>query len=108
MGKSTFGKCRRLLRPRGVYISTEFGPWSQNPFLALLTPLLGGRRVLFPLPLDQQGSMVFIKKMLGEGRFAPVIDRSYPLAEIRDAFEYVASGQKTGNVIVHPQRGLPE
>ena len=38
-----------------------------------------------------------LKPVLG---FRPVIDRTYPLEAIRDAFTYVASGQKIGNVIV--------
>ena len=45
VGKSSFGRCRRLLRPGGVYLSTDLGPLSQNPVLALVTPLFGGRRV---------------------------------------------------------------
>jgi len=43
VGKSSFGRCRRLLEPRGVYLSTDLGPRGQNPFLALVTPLLPGR-----------------------------------------------------------------
>ena len=38
VGKSLFGRCRRLLRPRGIYVSTDLGPLSQNPVLALVTP----------------------------------------------------------------------
>jgi NADPH:quinone reductase-like Zn-dependent oxidoreductase len=39
VGKSTFGRCKRLLKPGGVYVSSELGPWAQNPILALVTPL---------------------------------------------------------------------
>jgi NADPH:quinone reductase-like Zn-dependent oxidoreductase len=44
VGKSSFGRRRRLLEPRGVYLSTELGPAGQNPFLALVTPLLPASR----------------------------------------------------------------
>ena len=44
VGKSSFLRCRRLLKPRGVYLSSEFGPLSQNLVLALITPLHRGRR----------------------------------------------------------------
>jgi hypothetical protein len=50
VGKSSFGRCRRLLRPKGLYLSTDLGPLSQNLALPLVTPLLGGRRVRFPIP----------------------------------------------------------
>ena len=38
VGKSTFARSRRLLHPRGIYLSCELGPHAQNPVLALLTP----------------------------------------------------------------------
>jgi NADPH:quinone reductase-like Zn-dependent oxidoreductase len=31
VGKSSFARCRRLLRPRGIYVSSDLGPLSQNP-----------------------------------------------------------------------------
>jgi NADPH:quinone reductase-like Zn-dependent oxidoreductase len=100
VGKSTFGRCRRVLKRRGRYVSSELGPGAQNLFLAMVTPLLGGKSVRFPLPLDIKASMSRITALVEEGRFRPVIDRTYPLEEIRDAFSYVASGQKIGNVIL--------
>jgi NADPH:quinone reductase-like Zn-dependent oxidoreductase len=101
-GKSTFGKCRPLLSGRGVYISSELGPGGQNPFLALVTPLFGGRRVGFPLPVDLPGFLASMKGWLEAGRFRPVIDRRYTLDGLREAYAYVASGQKTGNVLLTP------
>jgi NADPH:quinone reductase-like Zn-dependent oxidoreductase len=100
VGKSTFAKCRPLLRPGGVYMSSELGPGAQNPFLALITPVWGGKKVKFPFPTNPKRSILFIKKLIEEGEFKPVIDRTYPLEKIREAYRYVASGQKTGNVVV--------
>ncbi|MEM9675086.1 MAG: NAD(P)-dependent alcohol dehydrogenase [Cyclobacteriaceae bacterium] len=100
VGKSTFGKCKPLLKSGGVYISSELGPGAQNPFLALATPLLSDKKVRFPVPLNVPRSLEFTRKLLREGKFRPVIDRTYPLEEICKAFEYVHSGQKTGNVVI--------
>ena len=50
VGKSSFGRCKRLLKPRGIYVSSDLGFLAQNPILALVTPLFGGKRVLFPIP----------------------------------------------------------
>jgi NADPH:quinone reductase-like Zn-dependent oxidoreductase len=100
VGKSTFAKCKPLLKPKGVYLSSELGPGWQNLYLPLITTLLGGKKVKFPLPVDCRRSVLHIRKLLAEGRFKPVIEKSYPLDQIGDAYEYVNSGQKTGNVVI--------
>lgn len=101
VGKSTFSKCKSLLHPGGIYISSELGPGAQNPFLAMITPLLGGKKVLFPIPFNIKGSLHFIKNLLEEGKFKPLIDEhQYQLENIAEAYHYVASEQKVGNVVV--------
>jgi len=37
---------------------------------------------------------------LEEGHYKPVIDRKYPLDQIKEAYRYVETGHKTGNVII--------
>jgi NADPH:quinone reductase-like Zn-dependent oxidoreductase len=95
VGKSSFGRCKRLLKPRGIYLSSDLGPLSQNPILALTTPLLGGRRVMFPIPRDNQEMVRYFKDLIASGAFKPVIDRRYPLDQIVEAYRYVETGQKS-------------
>jgi NADPH:quinone reductase-like Zn-dependent oxidoreductase len=42
---------------------------------------------------------------MDSGLFRPVIDRSYPLAEIVEAYRYVETGQKIGNVVIIVEHG---
>jgi len=42
---------------------------------------------------------------MDSGLFRPVIDRSYPLTEIVDAYRYVETGQKIGNVVIIVEHG---
>jgi NADPH:quinone reductase-like Zn-dependent oxidoreductase len=100
VGKSSFGRCKRLLKPRGIYLSSDLGPLSQNPILALITPLLGGKRVMFPIPRDNQEVVRYFKDLIASGAFKPVIDRRYPLDQIVEAYRYVETGQKIGNVVI--------
>ena len=100
VGKSTFGKCKPLLQPKGVYISSDLGPWAQNIFLPIITPILGGKKTAFPIPTDIRRTLVLIKKLIEEEKFKTVIDRKYPLEKIVEAYRYVEKGQKTGNVVV--------
>ncbi len=101
VGKSTFFKCKHLLKPKGVYFSTELGPYSQNPFLALITPLFGGRKVKFPIPTDSKADIIFFRELIEGGHFKAVIDRTYSLEQIIEATTYVETGQKTGNVVIN-------
>jgi NADPH:quinone reductase-like Zn-dependent oxidoreductase len=100
VGKCTFAQCRRMLKPRGVFLSTDLGPLAQNPILALVTPLLRGRRVTFPVPLTDREMITYIGDLVASGRFKPVIDRSYPLDDIVEAYRYVETGEKIGNVVI--------
>lgn len=103
VGKSSFGRCKELLRPTGIYLSSDLGPRSQNPILALITPILGGKRVKFPTPRQDQDMARHFKELIESGKFKPVIDRTYPLDQIVEAYRYVETGQKIGNVVISIQ-----
>jgi NADPH:quinone reductase-like Zn-dependent oxidoreductase len=100
VGKSTFGKCKPLLLKGGVYISSELGPNAENVYLPIVTKFFGEKKVKFPIPFNVKRSLQIVRELLENGKFKPVIDRKYPLEDIGEAFRYVASGQKTGNVLV--------
>ncbi len=100
VGKSSFGQCKPLLTKKGIYISTELGKHGENLFFALTTPLWGGKIVLFPIPSITKQDVIFLKKLVQKGEFMPVIDKQYILDQIVEAYKYVESGQKTGNVVL--------
>ena len=100
VGKSTFGACKHLLEDNGVYISSELGPNNENLYLPLMTKLKGGKRVLFPIPSDCKRSLLFVKNLIEAGKFKAVIDKKYTMEEIKSAYYYVISGEKTGNVVI--------
>ena len=100
VGKSSFGKCKPLLENDGAYISSELGRMGQNVYLAILTPIFGKKKVVFPLPVDCRGSVQLVRELIENGKFKAVIDRKYPLEEIVEAYKYVDAGEKIGNVVI--------
>jgi NADPH:quinone reductase-like Zn-dependent oxidoreductase len=104
VGKSSFLRSRRLLKPRGVYLSSEFGPLSQNLVLALVTPLRRGRKVMMNLGRDDPRMASYFQEVLESGAFRPLVDRRYRLEEIAEAYRYVETGQKIGNVVISVER----
>jgi len=101
VGKSSFGKCKPLLKSKGIYISTELGKNGENIFFALTTPLFGKKKVLFPIPTISKEDVIFLKGLAETGNYKPVIDRQYKFEQIVEAYQYVESGQKTGNVVIN-------
>ncbi|MBK7567209.1 MAG: NAD(P)-dependent alcohol dehydrogenase [Bacteroidetes bacterium] len=99
VGKSSFGKCKNILKPNGVYYSTELGDWAQNVFLPLFNSFRN-KKVKFPIPTDNKKDILFFKELIEGGNFRAIIDRKYPLEKIVEATKYVESGEKVGNVVI--------
>jgi NADPH:quinone reductase-like Zn-dependent oxidoreductase len=97
VGKSSFFKCKKLLKKKGIYTSSG---GAINLLLIFITPLFGGKKVAFPFSKGYNSILHFIKELVEKGKFRPVIDRKYPLEKIAEAYTYVASGQKIGTVII--------
>jgi NADPH:quinone reductase-like Zn-dependent oxidoreductase len=97
VAKSTFAKCRHLLKEKEIYTSSG---GFENIFPLLITPFLGGKKALFRPPKNIKAGLTTIKELIENRKFRPVIDRKYPIEKIAEAFTYVATGQKIGNVII--------
>ncbi len=105
VGKSSFGRCKRLLKSHGIYLSSDLGPLSQNAVLPLATRLSRGRKVVFPVPREDPSMPTYFRELIEAGAFTPLIDRRYPLDAIVEAYRYVETGQKVGNVVLTVEHG---
>ena len=100
VGKHSFRRCRRSLKPGAIYISMDLGFMYHVPLLALITRFGGGRRGTLGIGRYRKEDLLLIKGLVEAGKYRPVIDRRYALDEIVEATRYVESGQKTGNVVL--------
>jgi len=98
VGKHSFRRSRGSLEPGGIYLPTD---GFANLWWALVTPRFGSKKVLFQIPPRQtKQDVLFLKKLIEEGRFRPVIDRRYRLEDVIEATRYVETEQKVGNVVL--------
>jgi NADPH:quinone reductase-like Zn-dependent oxidoreductase len=100
VGKHSFRRSRRSLKPGGIYISVDLGFMYHVPLLALVTRFVGSKRGTLGLGRYRQKDLVLIKNLVDAGKYRPVIDRRYALDEVVEATRYVETGQKTGNVVL--------
>ena len=100
VGKQSFRRCRRSLKPGGLYIETDLGFMWHVPLLALSTRWIGDKRVTLPIPKYTKQDVLLVKELIEAGEYRAVIDRRYPLEQVVDATRYVETGQKTGNVVL--------
>ena len=76
-----------LLRPLAAAFTNPFVSQELKPFLATMN----------------QGDMVALAELMRMGELAPVVDREYPLLEIRNALDYSESGRARGKIIIDVQ-----
>ena len=97
VGKHSFRRCERSLKPGGVYLPTDK---FENVILAMRPRPRDRKRVLF-LPRIGRDDVEFLRGLVEAGEFRPVIDRTYLFDEVVEAARYVDTEQKVGNVILN-------
>ena len=105
-GNRALGDLRRLLNPEGtlVLIGGEGGNWvlggtSKWLHALVIAPLVGQKlRPLVTLPNKED--LLLIKELIESGKLVPVIDRTYMLKDVPDAFRYLENGSVRGKIVI--------
>lgn len=101
VGKSSYRRCRRLLKPQGIYVSSDVGFLWHGVIWGLIGRRLKGRRQVFYGPGKDPEGIAWLKEQILSGAFTPVLDpHRFDLDEIVAAYRFVETGQKVGNVVV--------
>ncbi|MBD3408489.1 MAG: zinc-binding dehydrogenase [Candidatus Lokiarchaeota archaeon] len=92
-----FGKCKGSLKRNGVYLAGA----GQEIFNMIITSIVGNKKVKGAGATPSVANLDFLKELIENGKLQIVLDRSYSLENISEAFEYVETGHKKGSVLVH-------
>jgi len=77
VGKISKSACKKLLKEKGTYVSVS------------------------DTAKESADDLLFLKKLIELGSLKTVIDRKYPLDQIREAHLYVEKFRKKGNVVIN-------
>ncbi len=98
LGRSSFARCKRSLKPGGIYLPVSF---KTKALLQMLwTKIAGGKRVICAMASETAESLVFVKGLIEAGRFRTFVDECFPLEQAADAHRYVEAGREKGKVVI--------
>ena len=118
-GNHPFSACKRVIKPHGRYVLVgheQYGAAGKRLFgllplflklmlLARVEKQLRGPSASIP---TKHAVMAVLRQLLEAGKITPVIDSSYPLSEVREAFRHMIEDELHGKVIVSPTLGGPD
>ena len=101
VGKYSFRRGRRALKPGGVYVATDGGRFLLETLaMWVATRLVGSKRVRTAIGRRSKADVLLLKELIEAGEFRAVVDRRYPMDQVAEAHRYVETWQKTGNVVL--------
>ena len=101
---------RRALSPEGAYVATG-GSMAQTFEAMLQGPIIsmrGSKKMSNMLVKPNKDDLIFVKDLIEAGKVVPTIDRSYPLSEFAEAFQYLEEGHAQGKVVIMVHQAEPD
>lgn len=98
VGKSPFKKALCSLKQEGCFVTAN--PSTQHMLQAKRVEKTSGHKVIYQPSEHVTATLAALMKLIKDGKVRTVIDRVYPIDQIRDAHRYIESGKKQGNVVL--------
>lgn len=101
-GHQSISAYKRLLKPNGNFVhiggsgSQMFQAMALGPWISMTEK----KKIGTFLQRANQKDLMIMKELIEAGKVKPVIDRSYKLSEVKEAFSYFAEGHSQGKVVL--------
>ena len=108
VGTQPLSGFRRVLKPNGICViiggggpndGKWVGPMARPIKAKLMSPFIS-QKIGIMMAQGNPDDLKFIADLMQAGKVTTVIDRTYPLSEIREAVRYVETGRARGKVII--------
>jgi NADPH:quinone reductase-like Zn-dependent oxidoreductase len=101
-GDRSIFEYKRALTPTGIYVMAggAMRQMMESLFLGPWISMMGTQKMVGLQAKPNQKDLAFINDLIKAEKVVPVMDRSYPLAEVPDALRYVEKGHAKGKVVI--------
>jgi NADPH:quinone reductase-like Zn-dependent oxidoreductase len=100
VGNHSFADYRRALTPEGTHLpNTGHGGMGYVIKAYILSALMRQHASPF-LSVPTGEDLIYIKDLIEAGKVRPVIDKTYPMSETREAFRYLEEEHARGKVVI--------
>jgi NADPH:quinone reductase-like Zn-dependent oxidoreductase len=101
---------KRALSPKGIYVMLGGGSYARVFQIFFLGPLItmtqslfrgkAGKKMGILIHKPNKTDLDSLTELFEAGKVVPVIDRTYPLSELAEAFRYFGEGLSLGKVVI--------
>jgi NADPH:quinone reductase-like Zn-dependent oxidoreductase len=105
-GNSSLSRLRRALAPQGTLVivgGEGGGRWlggtDRQLRATILSPFVSQKLGTF-INKENHENLLVLKDLIESGKVAPVIDKTYSLAEVPEAIRYLEEGHARGKVVI--------
>jgi NADPH:quinone reductase-like Zn-dependent oxidoreductase len=105
IGNHPLSDYRRVMQPNGIFVIVGgprgdwLGPLAMPLKAKVLSPFVSQKFEFFLAQLNH-ADIGILRDLMQAGKVAPVVDRTYPLREVRAAMDYLEAGHARGKVVI--------